>query len=704
MVQLLDLPTEILSEIPNHLEYLVDLNALIRTSRFFHTLLNTRLYRRICRDPSPLPWISRQGVLDRAADKGNPDCVRRLLQARLPHEALVPAVSPRQALLNTSHPIMHVAAGGHAEVVRSFIEHGVDPNPPTGFYGRSPIRFGNPLTEAIRNGQESVVRLLIDHGVDLEYDSRIRDALQPLSLAASQRQVSIAKLLLDQGCNPLTPNNSTNVLDENAFTVAALKDLEILKLFINAGIDPHTAGRPNLWSEALDGALKKRDMAYVTFLLDHVIGPKVVDDPGSVVDPRFQGVDVYTNFSHSAAWPEIGQLLLQAIDLDALLESESGPWIPLGYLMLGAAASGNEPLMDRLLRADLPSKHRIDPEEWLEVLDSCLYRAIDWSRAGIVNQLLDHGVDPNGMDYHAGIGNQLPDRGADPNDFDVEGSITTPILKATHYGRTEMVALLLDRGADPAPPGQPLPWTLALRDLYDSPEKLAMVRLLIERNLAVTEESTIDHDKLILTAVHGGETVFDLIRQHLQVTLQPECKAHRAAFTRAVVLGDTAIVKQFLDAGFDPNFCAENGGEENRRLWLLAHAARGQDHKTVEQTVDLLLEHGADLEARDRQKNMTPLLMLVDSRSMFFRVRILLKKGADVFCTCRKGETPLVKAARQGSAIVVQIFIKFFKQQNIPFDRVKDMVLTAARWARGWDIARILWRYYWPRVYPCPQN
>lgn len=136
------------------------------------------------------------------------------------------------------------------------------------------------------------------------------------------RQASIAKLLLEHGCNPLTPNNSRDTFDRDAFAVAAVTDSDILKLFIDAGIDPHTAGRPGLWPLALNNALTERDTARITFLLKYVIRPNVPDDPGSFVDSRFQGLDVYTHFGNVAhSHPEIAQLLLQAINLDAQLES-----------------------------------------------------------------------------------------------------------------------------------------------------------------------------------------------------------------------------------------------------------------------------------------------------------------------------------------------------------------------------------------------
>jgi ankyrin repeat protein len=43
---LLTLPNELFFEVASHLENFKDLNALLRTTRFFHTLLNSHLYRR----------------------------------------------------------------------------------------------------------------------------------------------------------------------------------------------------------------------------------------------------------------------------------------------------------------------------------------------------------------------------------------------------------------------------------------------------------------------------------------------------------------------------------------------------------------------------------------------------------------------------------------------------------------------------------
>jgi hypothetical protein len=43
---LLTLPNELFFEVASHLESFRDLNSLLRTSQFFHTLFNTQLYRR----------------------------------------------------------------------------------------------------------------------------------------------------------------------------------------------------------------------------------------------------------------------------------------------------------------------------------------------------------------------------------------------------------------------------------------------------------------------------------------------------------------------------------------------------------------------------------------------------------------------------------------------------------------------------------
>jgi hypothetical protein len=51
---LLTLPNELISEVASRLESFEDLDSLVRTSRFFHTLLNTHLYRRAVAADDPI--------------------------------------------------------------------------------------------------------------------------------------------------------------------------------------------------------------------------------------------------------------------------------------------------------------------------------------------------------------------------------------------------------------------------------------------------------------------------------------------------------------------------------------------------------------------------------------------------------------------------------------------------------------------------
>ncbi|KAJ5081559.1 hypothetical protein NUU61_009823 [Penicillium alfredii] len=101
---LVEFPSEILLAISEYLEYECDLNALFQASR--------RLYAAV----NPLrPW---NGPPSKAS-------VRRLLEAGVP-----PGTTRHQLWM----PIVVTARRGHAEIVQQFLDHGVDPNPTSGFY------------------------------------------------------------------------------------------------------------------------------------------------------------------------------------------------------------------------------------------------------------------------------------------------------------------------------------------------------------------------------------------------------------------------------------------------------------------------------------------------------------------------------------------------------------------------------------------
>jgi ankyrin repeat protein len=253
------------------------------------------------------------------------------------------------------------------------------------------------------------------------------------------------------------------------------------------------------------------------------------------------------------------------------------------------------------------------------------------SNLGIVELLLEHGATPDDRDlYLAGF---APDRhqllplllarvpdvsdiaemalaapisnddvegvrsllqaGADPGRYrDDDGQATPIVYAAIHSGcSAELLELLLENGADPnaaGPDGR-------------SPDRLATATGrpdLVERlrRYGADDQAT-DGDRFLAACLQGDRTSAE--RQlsddpGLPATLSDD---ERAGIVRAAEKGNTAAVALMLDLGFSPATRGDHGGNP-------LHAAA---HSGSADVVRLLLERGADIEARDTTWNSTPL-------------------------------------------------------------------------------------------------
>lgn len=158
-------------------------------------------------------------------------------------------------------------------------------------------------------------------------------------------------------------------------------------------------------------------------------------------------------------------------------------------------------------------------------------------------------------------------------------------------------------------------------------------------------------------------------------------------------------MREFFDSRFDPNIVREDG----QSLLLVAAGSDQNLVEIVESTVSFLLDHGADINSRNLETGMTPILALcslqIPSERKTRATKILIENGANVFITCRNNGFPLEKSARQGRLDVVKVFLEYFNRQNTPFHNIQNMVEKAVESSDSAEIRKILCRFYWPRVY-----
>lgn len=679
MSRLLALPPEIVLDISPYLEYTSDLNALAQSCTVLYSILNDEVYKRIHKDLRQPPPTCRHTGLHWAAENGKELCVRRLMAS---------GISPKLFRDNGRNPLILSAANGHTEVLRIFLDHGVDANGWTGFLEKEPRE--NPLSVAIKAGHLSVIKLLIEYGVELEYDFRKLKSMRypptmPMSLATMFNKNEIVELLLEHGCDPcLVPDD---VGGENSFLIAAWCNEEAFRLFLRAGVKPDFPDNGN--SQLLSAVINGR-VGLANYLFD--FGADLITRRG--LDAGFSGQipdleDIYYQFSDiSSTYHEMADVLLKRIDVDEIIEKKY--LRPMRFLMQGAAGGGYEELLRRFLEVDWPEKHTTDKQDWLYTLTICLSKAVNRGYINIVELMLDNGADPNG---------------AHPDHVEEVNNDRLPaLLEAIRRDYVEIVKFLLEKGADPYQ-SQDLQWPTAFQECISkspiSDAKFQMIQLLVENN-CLADPSSFAYSSLISQSVKGGERVFDLVQQHLGVRITPGNHDHQRALRVATCLGDIRIMNKFFDAGFHPNVVSESG----QRLLLLAAKDDQHPQHTVQCTVSFLLDHGADIDSQNPVTGMTPLLDICSSQTptkqTVTAARILLEKGASIFITGKDKEFPLVKAARQNQSDLVKAFVEYFDEKGTPLLQIKNMVEEAIKSSHKAEIRKILCRFYWPKVYPSP--
>ena len=232
-----------------------------------------------------------------------------------------------------------------------------------------------------------------------------------------------------------------------------------------------------------------------------------------------------------------------------------------------------------------------------------------------VRLLLDAGADPNHLLDAGELGESW------------EGTPPVPPLSAAIAldCSPAIIGLLLDRGADPSAPGPDgrTPYQLAIRK-----GQAQAAALLAERG-ARTDLAPVDR---FLSACHQGSRAEaeQILAADPGLPARLTVDDHRILI-EAAEHGHTEAVRLMLDLGFPPDIHA--GRQANGATALHAAAAAGSAA-----TVRLLLERGADIEARDTTWEDTPLGWAIVGSGMHLghdpdpdwigTVRTLLEAGA----------------------------------------------------------------------------
>jgi ankyrin repeat protein len=275
---LLAFPNEILFEVASYLDTFEDLHCLALTSRFFYTVFNGLLYRRVFdADPTVrediVAWVlcnHKLAALTFLLDNGlsvdqkihiefetfspSQGCVgldmlrclcchlrRKKRSARLVR-LLIERGADIEAKDKDGQTVLHVAARGDYAITALLLEHGADVNA-TDVHGITPLH-----TAILENNDDNIVKLLIAQGAVV--NARDEDGYTPLhvaSLGISDNSAAI-QLLLAHGA-------IINARAENGYTPAHLAsdraygNAAAIQLLLAHGADAsvHENQRTRVW-------------------------------------------------------------------------------------------------------------------------------------------------------------------------------------------------------------------------------------------------------------------------------------------------------------------------------------------------------------------------------------------------------------------------------------------------------------------------
>lgn len=180
-MKLLVLPSELLLTIAEDLSP-KDVNSLLRTSRFLHSLLTPLLHKLALEDKDSM------SALSWAATSGHEALVRLILLKGNPADI--------NAQDNTKLGLtaLHCAAnGGHKAIVRLLLQNGANVDIHDKFDGTPFIWCSQ--------GTTGVAQLLLEHGADIDAQTVLRTTR--LHRAIWENDVVMVRLLLEKGANIL---------------------------------------------------------------------------------------------------------------------------------------------------------------------------------------------------------------------------------------------------------------------------------------------------------------------------------------------------------------------------------------------------------------------------------------------------------------------------------------------------------------------
>ncbi|MCJ1464534.1 hypothetical protein MMC07_003147 [Pseudocyphellaria aurata] len=472
-------------------------------------------------------------------------------------------------------PFYWACQNGDIYVVQRLVKAGADVN--------ARRRDGNftALGIAASNSHDEVVRYLLEQGA--EVDVQDEEFGTPLYIAAENGCLPIVRQLLEHRANV----NLTGGLHRRPLNVAAyFGHLEVVQLLLqkDVDVDPDEDYR---YGSALGAASRKGHHDIVRLLLGK--GWKV----NRKIKIYGSALVAAATYGHS----EVVQALLEN-NLDVTSREQA---------LEIASKNGKIEVVKTLLENSHYLRHQ-----------KAFQLAASHGRDDILELLQPHGINPE--------------------------LLNTALYEASDHEHESTVGLLLKFGAHSDAEGQEYGTALTAA-AYDGSD--GIVQILLENGANVNKQGGSYGNALQAAAFYGDVDIVQKLLDHGAWVNTESIGIYGSALQAACYTGDTQVVELLLARGADVN--AEGG----KYAYPIIAAADECDVTVVE----ILVKHGADVNVKGLGDN-APLLVTAGYGLPKETMELLLDHGAAIDATDDRGNTVLITTANSGDTEGLELLLK----------------------------------------------